>query len=175
MLLALPFTLLLGSYVAAAPSIHHAQIRVDITDINVQNHVDALHSSEELVMNQVGLGEKSLPFNFTLSARPVKGSASLPFGFATLDATDGLIRGELGFSTEFAFRNGRLITGDRALSYHLAEIFPPWTSLWSLNKEVPGPFIELIAISQASEGKLTHFLVFERNGKFTSGASMLTS
>ena len=142
--------------------------------MDVQNHVDALHSSEELVMNQVGSEVNSLPFNFTLSARSVKGSASLPFGFGTLDAPDGFIRGELGFRTEFAFRNGRLTSGDRALGYSLAKIFPPWTSLWSLNEEVPGSFIELIAVSQASGGKLTHFLVFERNGKFTSGASMLT-
>lgn len=134
--LAIPFTLLLGSCVAASPSIHHAQIKVEITDTDVQkNQVDALHSSEEPVMNQVGSGVKSLPYNFTLSARSLDGSRSLPFGFPS-SGGDGFIRGELGISTEFAFRGGRLITGDRALGYHLARNYPPWTSLWSLNGRI---------------------------------------
>lgn len=95
--LAIPFTLLLGSYVAAALSIHHAQIRVDITNMDSQNHVDVLHSLEELVMNQIGLGLKSLSFNFTLSARSVKGSSSQPSGLA--EGSDDFTRGELGIST----------------------------------------------------------------------------
>ncbi len=127
-----PVTLLfLGSYVAAAPSIHHAQVSVGITNTDVQNPIDPLHSSEELVMSQLGSGSKSLRFNFTLSARAVKGSASLPFGFDTLDAPDGFAKGKLGITTEFAFRNGSLIIGNRGLGYNIAKIFPPWTSLWS--------------------------------------------
>lgn len=139
--------------------------------MDAYDQADALHSSEELVMNDGGRGLNSLPFNFTLSARHANGPASLSFGFENLDGADGFVRGELGFRTEFAFRDGKLINGNRALGYHVARIFPPWTSLWSLKGEVHS-FLEFIAISRNSGGRPNHFLEFVRSGKFTSTASI---
>lgn len=164
----LPFTLLLGSYVAATPSIKHAQISVDITNMDAHDKVDALHPSEDrLVMQDVGYyGFPNLEFNFTLNARFANGPASLPFGFANLEGSDGFVRGQLGFRTEFAFRNGKLINGNRALGYHVARIFPPWTSLWSLKEGAVHSFPELIAIPQNSgRGKYNYFLEFVKSGK----------
>ena len=171
MRLAIPFTLLMGSYVAAAPSIQHAQISVEVTDVDAYDQVDALHASEELVINNGRPAFKSLPFNFTVRARQVYSPLSLPFGFKNLDAPSGFARGELGFRTEFAFRNGKLINGNRALGYHVARIFPPWTSLWSLKDDVQ--FLELVATSQHSGGRVNHFLELEKSGEFTSIASIL--
>ena len=165
--LAIPFTLLMGSYVAAAPSIQHAQISVKITNMDVQNQVDTGHSLEELVKNQGGSGLKSLPFNFTLSARYAEAAVSLPFGFENLDGRDGLIRGELGFSTVFAFREGKLIYGNRALGPHLFEIFPPWTSLWTLKGENDSTFFDLIVTSPDSRESPNYFFELARSGKFT--------
>lgn len=165
MYLAIPFTLLLGSYVAAAPSIQHAQISVEVSsNMDAYDQVDALHSSEEPVMIDGERGLKSLPFNFTLTGRHASGSAVLPFGIQHLDARDGFARGELGFRTEFAFRHGKLIVGNRALGYHVARIFPPWTALWSLKSE-PRSFLELVAIPRHSGGRPDYFLKVERTGK----------
>lgn len=166
--LAIPFALLMGSLVAAAPSIQHAQISGEATPTDAENQAYALHSSEEH-------GPKNLPFNFTLSARPLNGDpqARLSFGFESLNVRDGFIRGELGFATEFAFHNGTLITGNRALGHHLNEPWPPWTSLWSLNTKTPDLFFDLIAISKLSEGKLHHFIEFVEHGKLILVASIL--
>lgn len=123
-------------------------------------------------MTQSRLGLKSLPFNFILSARHVNGpAANLPFGFEKLDAPDGFGRGELGFSTVFAFRDGKLINGNRALCFHPVEIFPPWPSLWSLKEAGHGTFLELIAISQDLGGRPNYFIEFVSSGKFISLAS----
>ena len=135
MYLAIPLILLLGPFAAAAPSFQHAQISVDVTHTNVQNQADALHSSlGKPVMNEDEPPFSSLPFNFTLNARNVHGALRwLPVGFADLTLPDGLARAELGYETEFALRDGKLINGNRALQYHVAKVFPPWLSLWSLD------------------------------------------
>lgn len=172
MYLAIPFTLLLGSYVAAAPSIHHAQVSVKVTNMDAYDQVDASHSSEELLMNAGGRGLKSLPFNFTLSGRHATGP-SLLFGIEDLNAPDGFGRGELGFRTEFALRNGKLINGNRALGYHAARIFPPWTALSSLKGELHS-FPELIAIPQHAGGRPNFFLEFETSGKLRFGWLLLS-
>lgn len=169
--LAIPFALLVGSLVAAAPSIQHAQISVEVTHTDAgQNQADAFHFSEELVMNQGPPGHKNLPFNFTLSARNASGSshARLPFGFENLQVGDGFIRAELGFATVFALRDGKLITGNRALGFHVARIWPPWVSLWSLNRE-PRQFFNLIAFSKSLGGRVHHFLEFVDSSKFGIG------
>lgn len=167
------FTLLLGSFVAAAPSAQHAQITVEVTNMDdaPQNQVDALHSSQELLVttNHVGRhGEKSLQFKFTLSVTYANGAtpphATLPFGFRDLNS-DGFPRGELGFITVFELRDGKLITGDnRGLGYHPAAIAPPWTSLWSLKTKEDLTF-DLVAISISAGGRIRHFLEFEKRGK----------
>ena len=58
--LAKPSTFLMGSYVAAAPSILHAQTSAEVTNIDAYDQVDALHSSEELVMNNGGPGLRKI-------------------------------------------------------------------------------------------------------------------
>ncbi len=135
--------------------------------MDAYDQVDALHSSEELVMNAGGRGLKSLPFNFTLSGRHATGPGSLLFGIEHLNAPDGFGRGELGFRTEFALRNGKLINGNRALGYHAARIFPPWTALYSLKGE-RSSFPEIIAIPQHAGGRPNYFLEFESSGKLAS-------
>ena len=173
--LAIPFTVLLGSFVAAAPSIQHAQISMEVTNTDAQDQVDVLHSSDELVMNHGGHSDhKNLHFNFTLSAHyphPHGGhGAKLPFGFKDLHI-HGFVRGELGFKTEFAFRHGKLINGNRALGNHPNYIFPPWTTLWPLNVGEPHVLYELNAVSDLS-GK-HHFIKFADPGRLTSVASIL--
>lgn len=123
--LAILFPLLLGScsFVAAAPSAQHAQITVEVTNMDdaPQNHqVDVLHSSQELPVttNQdEDHYHKSLPFKFILRATNASGPIPtppherLPFGFRDLNV-DGFPRGELGFTTVFELRDGKLITGE---------------------------------------------------------------
>lgn len=169
MYLAVPFTLLMGSYVAAAPSIQHAQISVEVSsNMDAYDQIDALHSSEEPVMINGERALKSLPFNFTLTGRHAHGPAALPFGIENSNAPDGFNRGELGFRTEFALRHGKLIVGNRALGYHVARIFPPWSALWSLKSE-PRSFLELIAIPRQSGGRPVYFLELEGPGKLAFG------
>lgn len=74
--LAIHLTLLIGSFVVAAPSIQHAQISVEITSMDGQDQLDALHSSEGLVMNRTSQDDdddlfENLPFNFTLGVQYV--------------------------------------------------------------------------------------------------------
>lgn len=166
--------LLIGSLAAAAPSIQHAQISVEVTHTDAQNHADVVHSSVGTGTNNDDFGLKDLPFNFTLSARYANGGrSSLPFGFADLNAPDGFARGELGFSTVFAFRGGKLINGNRALGGHVQKIFPGWTSLWSLEREGHRPWFDLIAIPQPSTLKPRYYLEFERSGESTLVSSIL--
>lgn len=157
--LAILFAILMGSFVAAAPSVQHAQITVEVTNMDAQSQVDALHSSEELVMNN-HWRQKSLPFNFTLSARYANGAthATLSFGFRDLNV-DGFVKGELGFTTVFGLSGGKLINGNQALGYHPNFITPPWTSLWPLKTE-DSPLFDLVAISKSTRGKKNHFLEF---------------
>lgn len=175
--LAIPFTLLLGSFVAAAPSFQHAQISVDITNMETQGQVDALYSSDELEVHHGGHHiHKDLPFNFTLSARHASGHprAGLPFEFERLNGRDS-IRGELGFTTIFAFRDGKLISGNRALGYDPRRPWPPWTALWPLEIKEPVQFFHLIGVSESSGGILHYFIEFENRGKLTSGTFILIS
>ncbi|MCJ1346821.1 hypothetical protein MMC31_005039 [Peltigera leucophlebia] len=159
--LAIPFTLLMGSFVAAAPSIQHAQISVEVTNMDAQDQVDVLHPSDELVMNYGGPSDsKYLPFNFTLTAQYAQtNGVKLPFGFKDLNI-NGFLRGELGFKTEFAFRNGKLINGNRALGNHPSFIFPPWTTLWPLNINEPNVFYNLNAFSKPSGEEQHYFIEF---------------
>lgn len=66
---------LMGHFVAAAPSIQHAQISVEITNLDGQDQLDSLHSSEELVMNRTNQDDddllENLAFNFTLGVQYV--------------------------------------------------------------------------------------------------------
>ena len=155
----------MGSFIAAAPSVQHAQITVEVTNRDAQNQVDALHSSEELVMNNDGR-QNSLPFNFTLRVRYANGAtpAKLPFGFEDLNV-DGFVKGELGFPTVFALRDRKLITGNRALGYHPNFITPPWSSLWPLKIQEPNVLFDLVAISKSIGGKKHHSLEFAEAGK----------
>lgn len=186
--LAITFTpfLLIGSFVlivAAAPSIHHqqqqqqVQIHVDvvITHSDAQNQADTLHFSEKLVMNggrrsgNNNNNKSSLPFNFTLFAHHhPNGPASLSFGFENLDGRDGLIEAELGFTTVFALRDGKLITGNRALGYNLVEVWPPRVSLWTLNRGAESNLLpDFVAFPKStSEGKLYYDIEFLNSGKF---------
>ena len=168
-------TLLIASFAAAAPSVQHGQISVEATHTDVQNQADVVHSSEELGMNHGGFGLKNLPFNFTLSASYADGHPAWPLGFESLTIGDGLIRGELGFRTEFAFRDGKLINGNRALGAHLTKPWPGWTSLWSLEKKKDWhPWYDLIAIPKQSGGGTRHFVEFASSGKLTLVASILS-
>lgn len=170
--LAIPFALLMGPFAAAAPSFQHVQISVEVTHTDSQNQADALHSSGKPVMNYDGPGLSYLPFNFTLIASKATGShkVELPFGFADLTLPDGLARGELGYDTEFALRNGKLINGNRALAWHVAKVFPPWTSLWSYDKGKTHFYLDFVAIPHLSEGK-QYFLENPARRKLTSVAS----
>lgn len=173
--LAIPFTLLVGSYVAAAASIQHAQISVEITNGDAQDQVDFLHSSDELVMNHGGHNDrKNLPFNFTLSAHYAREGPNrkLDFGFKDLNI-HGFVKGELGFKTEFAFRNGKLINGNSALGNHPNYIFPPWTTLWPLSLTEPHVHYNLNIIP-GPPGKVKHYFIESPNpGRLTSVASIL--
>lgn len=171
--IAKPFILLMGSFVAAAPSIQHAQISVEVTNMDAQDQVDVLHSSDELVMNYGGQSDpKTLPFNFTLGAyRPGSPQNKLPFGFKELDF--GFPRGELGFKTEFAFRGGKLINGNRALGNHPNSIFPPWTTLWPLDLHEPNIHYDLNALSKPSGKEQLYFIEFGIPGKLTLVISIL--
>lgn len=183
--LAIPFTLLMGYFVAAAPSIQHAQISVEITNMDAQDQVDALHSSEELVMNYADQDHpddpdwdpENLPFNFTLGVQYVDGSQyggqyeDLSFGFEDLQA-DPSVWGKIGFRTEFAFRNGALINGNKALGSHPTHVNPGWTSLWPLKKENEHKIFFLLAWSKNLRGKRHYSLEFSTSGKSLSVASI---
>ncbi len=132
------------------PSFQPARISVDgVTHTNLQNQANNLPSSQSgIKLKQPVMSEddepplSSLSFNFTLFARNVNGAAAaaaatppgLPVGFADLTLADGHARAELGYETEFALRDGKLINGNRGLEYHVAKVFPPWLSLWSFDK-----------------------------------------
>lgn len=163
--LAIPLTLYMGSFAAAAPSFQHAQISVEVTHTNFQNQADALHSSGKPVMNEDAPPFSHLPFNFTLIARNVHGTLRLPFGFADLTLADGLARGELGYATEFALHDRKLINGNRGLAYHEAKILPPWTSLWTFDK--PHRYLEFAAIPNPSEKGEQYVLEFAASRKLT--------
>lgn len=166
--------LFIGSLVAAAPSIQHGKISVEVIHTDAENHADVVHSSVGTGTNNDGFGLKYLPFNFTLSARYANGRpTSLPFGFENWGGNDGFVRGELGFPTVFEFRDGKLINGNRALGGHPHTIFPGWTSLWSLKREVHRPWFDLIAIPQLSTLKPRYYLEFERSGKSTIVSTFL--
>lgn len=157
MYVAIPITLIFGSFAAAAatPSFQHGRIRVDCVThtTNLQNQANNLPSSQSGIQLQQPVMSteddetplSSLPFNFTLFARNLNGTAAvattttttlpgLPVGFADLTLADGHARAELGYETEFALRDGKLINGNRGLEYHIAKVFPPWLSLWSFDK-----------------------------------------
>lgn len=158
MYVAIPLTLIFGSFAAAAatPSFQHGRVRVDGVKhtTNFQNQANNLPSSQSgdvklceqpvMITEDDELPLSSLPFNFTLFARSVNGAAAaatktttlpgLPVGFADLTLADGHARVELGYETEFALRDGKLINGNRGLEYHIAKVFPPWLSLWSFDK-----------------------------------------
>lgn len=112
--LAMNLTLLVGSFVVAAPSIQHAQISVEITSMDGQDQLDALHSSEGLVMNRTSQDDdddllENLPFKFTLGVQYVnrRGGQDKDLHFGIDDSkADTFVRGELGFATEFAFLDG---------------------------------------------------------------------
>lgn len=167
MYLAIPLILLLGPFAAAAPSFQHTQTSVDVTHTNVQNQADTLYSSSgKLVMNEDEHPLSSLPFNFTLNARSVHGALRwLPVGFADLTLPDGLARAELGYETEFALRDGKLINGNRALQYHIAKVLPPWLSLWSLDK--PRQYLIFAAFPNPLEGGEQYVLKFTAGRKST--------
>lgn len=170
--LAIPFTLLMGSFAVAAPSFQHAQINVEATHTGSKNQADALYSSEKQVMNDDGSRLSNLPFNFTLIAHIALGihKSKLPFGFADLTLEDGFNRGELGYETEFALLDGKLRNGNRALAWHVAKILPPWTSLWSFNKEELHKYLDFVAVPHLSGEKEHYFLEFISTRKLTSVA-----
>ena len=175
----------MGSFVAAAPSIQHAQISVEITNMDAQDQVDALHSSEELVMNGADnpddpdLDPENRPFNFTLGVqyfnRGQDGGLDhhLSFGFEDLKG-DTFGRGEIGFPTEWAFRNGKLINGNKALGIHPNHANPGWTSLWPLEEENSKKIFDLLVWSIQIRGKLHYALQFGTSGKSISVASIST-
>lgn len=76
--LAIPFTLLMRSFVAAAPSI---QISVEVTHMDAQNQADAVHSSEELVIIRGGPGHRNMPFNFHPRCAPCQRGPLLQAAF----------------------------------------------------------------------------------------------
>lgn len=141
-------------------------------DDALQNQLDALHSSQELLVttnHERGHGEKSRQFKFTLIVTYANGAtpphATLSFGFRDLNS-NGFPRGELGFTTMFELRDGKLITGDnRGPGYHPAAIAPSWTSLWSLKTKEDLTF-DLVAISISAGGRIRHFLEFEKSGRW---------
>lgn len=164
MRLALPVTLFVGTFAAAAPSFQYTQISVDVAHPHVQNQADALHSSGKPVMNKDEPYHSSLPYNFTLIARNVHGRR-LPFGFADLTLADGFARAELGYDTEFALRDEKLINGNRALEYHVAKVFPPWLSLWSL--DLPHKYLDFAAFPNPLEGGGKYVLKLPAGRKLT--------
>lgn len=171
--LAIPITLLIGSFAAAAPSFQHAQISVEVTHTDSEIQADALYSLGKQVINDDGPRLSNLPFNFTLIAHIALGiqKSKLPFGFADLTIRDGFNRGELGYETEFALLNGKLRNGNRALAWHVAKILPPWTSLWSFNEEELHKYFDFVAAPHLSGEKKHYFLEFISTRKLTSVAS----
>lgn len=122
------------------------------------------------MMNEDEPRFSSLPFNFTLNARNVHGALRwLPVGFEDLTLADGLARAELGYSTEFALRDGKLINGNRAIQYHRAKVFPPWLSLWSLDK--PRQYLIFAAFPNPLEGGEEYVLKLTAGRKLTLIAS----
>lgn len=181
--LVIPFTLLIGSILAAAASIQHTQISVEITNTDAQDHVDARHSSEpKLVMKPADQDyPENLSFNFTLGVQYVHrgqdgGQNKNPsFGFKDLEGDNVVVRGEIGFATEFAFRNGKLINGNKALGTHPSHISPGWTSLFPLKGDKPDTDVfDLLVWPQKLDGKEKYVLEFANTGKLTSLASILT-
>lgn len=172
--LAIPFALLMGSLAAAAPSFQHGQINVEATHSGSNNQADALYSSAKQVINDDDDDDdgpprlSNLPFNFTLIAHLALGihKSKLPFGFADLSMKDGFNRGELGYETEFALLNGKLRNGNRALAWHVAKILPPWTSLWSFNKDDPHKYFDFVAAPHLLGETKHYFLEFISTRKF---------
>lgn len=143
--LAIPLTVIFGSFAAAAaaPSFQHGRISVDVTHTNVQDQADKYNlpcssGKKAVIISEDEPRLSSLPFNFTLFARNLQGTETLPgglpVGFADLTLADGHARLELGYETEFALRDGKLINGNRGIEYHVAKVLPPWLSLWSFDK-----------------------------------------
>lgn len=170
--LAIPFTLLMGSFAVAAPSFQHVQINVEATHSGSKNQADALYSLEKQMINDDGPRLSNLTFNFTLTAHIALGiqKSKLPFGFADLTERDGFNRGELGYETEFALLNGKLRNGNRALAWHEAKILPPWTSLWSFNEEELHKYFDFVAVPHLLGEKEHYFLEFISTRKLTSVA-----
>lgn len=174
--LAIHLTLLMGSCIVAAIPIQHAQISVEITSMDGQDQLDALHSTEGLVMNRTSQDDdddllENLPFNFTLGVQYVNRRGGqdkdLDFGFDDSKA-DTFVRGELGFSTEFAFLDGKLINGNKALGIHPRPISPGWTSLRSLKDDTPSSIFDLLVYSTGSGERQRYVIEFANSGKFTS-------
>lgn len=168
--LTIPFTLLMGSFVAAAPSFQHAQINVEVARSGSKTQADDLYFSGKQAINDDGPRHSNLPFNFTLIAHIALGihKSKLSFGFADLTMKDGFNRGELGYETEFALLNGKLRNGNRALAWHVAKILPPWTSLWSFNEEELHKYFDFVAVPHLSGEKDHYFLEFLSTRKSTS-------
>lgn len=168
--LAIPFTLLIGSFAAAAPSFQHAQINLEATHSGFKNQADTLYSlGNTQAINDDVPRLSNLPFNFTLVAHIALGihKSKLPFGFADLSMKDGFNRGELGYETEFALLNGKLRNGNRALAWHVAKILPPWTSLWTFNEEELHKYFDFVAVPHLSGEKEHYFLEFISTRKLT--------
>lgn len=145
-----------------------------------QNQIDAPHSLEELAMNRTNQDDddplENLPFNFTLGARYINRDRGqdegLNFGFDDSEA-DSFVRGELGSATEFAFLDGKLIYGNKALGIHPHPISPGWTSLRSLKDDAPRLIFDLLVCSTGSGGRQHYVIEFANSGKLTSVAFYL--
>lgn len=84
--LAIPFTLVMGSFAAAAPSFQHAQIKVEATHSGSKNQAEALYSSgKQVITDDDGPRLSNLPFNFTLIAHIALGihKSKLPLALPT--------------------------------------------------------------------------------------------
>ena len=116
---------------------------------------------------------ENLSFNFTLGVQYANRGQDkdLSFGFEDLKG-DTFVRGEIGFATEFAFRNGNLINGNKALGIHPNHANPGWTSLWPLKKEGSDKIFDLLVWSKHLRGKLHYSLEFTTSGKSLSVASI---
>lgn len=170
--LAVPFILLMGSFVGAALSIQQAQLSIEVKNIDTKDKFDVLRSSQELVMDHDrNYDRKTLRFKFTILAYSFYGAhggqpGGQHLGFEDLNV-HGFVRGELGFTTDFALRNGKLINGNRALGNHPSYIYPPWTTLWPLNLKEPHIFHDLVAVSKSAGNKQVYDLELANSGKLT--------
>lgn len=179
--LVIPFIPLMSSIVAAAPSVQHAQISVELTTMDARDQLDAPYSPEGLVINPADEYDdpENLPFNFTLSVqyanwgRDEDQDENLSFGFKDLKS-DTFARGEIGFPTEFAFRKGFLINGNKALGLNPNRVSPGWTTLWPLKEDQPNENIfDLLVWPKQSGGKKKYFLEFTTSGNLTLVAFIL--